>query len=125
MECSFCGVVATQICSKCKTVAYCSVEHQRLHWSTHKKNCKKKHNEAKVSDDPWSSSGGANSTSESQTNPEKITKSCRCMFCGEELLLSSEDEAVQHMEVCPALQEQLNDTRQFTLPESIRPTTGK
>jgi tetratricopeptide (TPR) repeat protein len=29
---------------------------------------------------------------------------CRCMFCGELLLLASEDEAIEHMRVCPAMQ---------------------
>jgi hypothetical protein len=48
-------------------------------------------------------------------------KECRCMFCGESLLLESEDAAVAHMEVCPSLQEQLNDTEhQFTLPQSMK-----
>jgi hypothetical protein len=48
-------------------------------------------------------------------------KECRCMFCGESLQLGSEDEAIAHMEVCPALQEQLDDTEhQFTLPESMK-----
>jgi hypothetical protein len=122
MECGFCGVVATQICSKCKTVAYCGVEHQRLHWSTHKHSCKKQSKQTKVSKDeePWPSA----SSDGKEEKSDPVRKSCRCMFCGEELILSSEDEAVQHMEVCPALQEQLNDSRQFTLPESIRPTTG-
>lgn len=48
-------------------------------------------------------------------------KECRCMFCGEGLLLESQEAAVAHMEVCPCLQEQLNDTEhQFTLPQSMK-----
>lgn len=48
-------------------------------------------------------------------------RECRCMFCGEALLLESEEAAVAHMEVCPCLQEQLNDTEhQFTLPQSMK-----
>lgn len=29
------------ICSGCRRVSYCCKEHQRLHWKTHKKHCKK------------------------------------------------------------------------------------
>jgi hypothetical protein len=42
------------------------------------------------------------------------------MFCGENLILSSEDEAVDHMRVCPALQEQLQSKDQFTVPSMIK-----
>jgi tRNA G10 N-methylase Trm11 len=56
---------------------------------------------------------------------ESTKRSCRCMFCGDEMVLGSEEEAIEHMERCPALQEQLNDSRQFTLPESIKPTVLK
>jgi len=41
------------------------------------------------------------------------------MFCGEELILSSEDAAIAHMAACPSLQEQLNGSGQFTLPSDI------
>jgi hypothetical protein len=42
------------------------------------------------------------------------------MFCGEVLILSSEEEAVNHMRVCPALQEQLESKAQFTVPSMIQ-----
>lgn len=42
------------------------------------------------------------------------------MFCGENMVLSNEEEAVDHMKVCPALQEQLTSTDQFTIPKSIQ-----
>eukprot|EP01031_Cornospumella_fuschlensis_P034025 gene34025-41181_t len=45
---------------------------------------------------------------------------CRCMFCGEQQLLASEEEAVEHMRVCPALQEQLQSKEQFTVPSMVR-----
>jgi hypothetical protein len=52
---------------------------------------------------------------------QKEVKECRCMFCGESMVLGSEEEAIAHMEVCPSLQEQLNDTEnQFTLPSSMK-----
>lgn len=55
------------------------------------------------------------------TPPLEELKECRCMFCGESLLLGSEEEAIAHMEVCPCLQEQLDDTdHQFTLPTSMK-----
>ena len=48
-------------------------------------------------------------------------RQCRCMFCGDSLLLESEDAAIAHMETCPALQEQLDDKdNQFTLPTSMK-----
>lgn len=43
-ECAYDGcTVATKLmrCSACKGVAYCSRQHQRLHWKTHKQQCKK------------------------------------------------------------------------------------
>ena len=45
---------------------------------------------------------------------------CRCMFCGEELVLSSEDEAIQHMKVCSSLQEQFASSDQFTIPSAVK-----
>lgn len=45
---------------------------------------------------------------------------CRCMFCGEEMLLDSEDEAIKHMNICIALQEQLSSSQQFTIPTTIQ-----
>ena len=42
------------------------------------------------------------------------------MFCGNELVLSSEDEAIEHMKVCSSLQEQLASKDQFTIPSVIR-----
>lgn len=44
----------------------------------------------------------------------------RCMFCGEQLVLGSENDAVDHMRVCVALQEQLESSEQFTIPKAIR-----
>lgn len=51
------------------------------------------------------------------TTAEK--RECRCMFCGEILILASEEEAVAHMGVCPAMQEQLNGFGAFTIPKEI------
>jgi hypothetical protein len=42
------------------------------------------------------------------------------MFCGDEIILASEEEAVDHMKICPALQEQLAGKEQFTIPSVIR-----
>jgi hypothetical protein len=46
--CGYCAVstglvdlsVATQQCQRCKIACYCSPEHQRMHWATHKKYCR-------------------------------------------------------------------------------------
>lgn len=48
------------------------------------------------------------------------SRHCRCMFCGEQLKLSSENEAVEHMRVCVALQEQLASKEQFTVPSAVK-----
>jgi len=40
MRCATCGASAALRCSKCKQVHYCSREHQRQHWKTHKPSCK-------------------------------------------------------------------------------------
>ncbi len=43
-SCGFdeCNEVATKQCSACKSVYYCSEDHQRAHWKTHKAICVKK-----------------------------------------------------------------------------------
>ena len=119
MLCAYCGIESRNICSRCKSVSYCGVEHQKEHWKIHKIDCKKlkylheKSLESKEIEEK--------SIKEEEETKEIVRKSCRCMFCGSELVISSEEEAIKHMEVCPALQEQLNDvTNQFTLPESMR-----
>lgn len=38
--CEVCGKPAEQKCSACKSVFYCSREHQKNHWKEHMKNCK-------------------------------------------------------------------------------------
>ena len=37
-----CGAEATKRCTACGVVGYCSREHQKSHWKTHKAECKKK-----------------------------------------------------------------------------------
>ena len=54
----------------------------------------------------------------SETKPE--VRECRCMFCGSMIVATAQEDTVAHLEVCPALQEQLDDPRQFTLPKSMR-----
>ena len=38
-RCPVCGVLATKVCSRCRKMSYCCVEHQKVHWKTHKKEC--------------------------------------------------------------------------------------
>ena len=54
------------------------------------------------------------------SNVNEDHRQCRCMFCGDELKLSSEEAAVDHMRVCVALQEQLQSKDQFTIPSVVR-----
>jgi len=39
-SCAVCSKEGRHICSGCKTVRYCSKEHQVVHWKEHKTNCK-------------------------------------------------------------------------------------
>ena len=39
--CVCCGTRTTQKCSACECVSYCSPDHQRAHWPTHKIECRK------------------------------------------------------------------------------------
>ena len=64
------------------------------------------------------SENGTSANCNAEKESEKRTG--RCMFCGEELVLGSEDDAVNHMRVCPALQEQLASKDQFTIPTMLR-----
>lgn len=57
---------------------------------------------------------------EKTASDEQEKKTVRCMFCGDQLILASEEEAVDHMRVCVALQEQLESKDQFTIPKKIR-----
>jgi hypothetical protein len=36
-KCPVCDKEATKCCSRCKSVYYCSVEHQKQHWKVHKR----------------------------------------------------------------------------------------
>lgn len=39
-NCAICGLPAKNFCSACKSVKYCSAEHQKKHWKTHKVDCR-------------------------------------------------------------------------------------
>lgn len=73
-----------------------------------------------IDSDIKSSEKVTTSSSNTQNSNSSESRQCRCMFCGESLLLNSEDEAVNHMEVCPALQEQLDSKKQFHIPSMVQ-----
>jgi len=105
-------------CSRCKKVKYCCAEHQKLDWNTHKRNCS-------AGPSPIPATGNADVPSENKGSDVPLGQStdqrhCRCMFCGEALVLGSEEEAVGHMKVCVALQEQLASKDQFTVPSIVK-----
>lgn len=144
-----CNMPASKRCSRCKTTFYCSIEHQKEDWAVHKLNCPKisadttannsgttKQNNNNLSTEfPSSSSrkktnnvSGNDATSEGSQNSNTDSieqRSCRCMFCGENLILANETEAVDHMRVCPALQEQLASKDQFTIPSVLQDKIDK
>ena len=97
-------------CGRCKNpdVLYCGQAHQSQHWRTHKVSCV-----TLATANTAASDAGA-----AQAN-EPASRMCRCMFCGQELCLQSEDEAIQHMGVCPALGAQLQSKGQFHIPDDI------
>ena len=39
-HCAVCGAVSSMCCGKCRSVYYCGKEHQKGHWTTHKRLCK-------------------------------------------------------------------------------------
>lgn len=102
-----CEEVGKFTCSRCKVAKYCCSDHQKQDWSIHRKNCK------------------AHEFKNSDMTEKSEKRECRCMFCGEMLILSSEAEAIHHMEVCPALQEQLNGKEDVTIPGFIRNKLGQ
>lgn len=38
-QCAVCDKTSNQRCGRCRSIFYCSVDHQRQHWSQHKPNC--------------------------------------------------------------------------------------
>jgi len=135
-------------CSRCKKSFYCCQQHQKHHWKIHKIDCKNSITIAnsnscrrKLSNDRIDRYAGEGSLFDENkkyddyksNNTDNIDdkkndnndndcdnkRICRCMFCGEELLLGSEDEAIKHMSICNALQEQLSSNHQFTIPTTI------
>jgi hypothetical protein len=107
-----CTLIGKSRCSGCHASYYCSKQHQTKHWKSHKAECKERQSSNRKEAESDKSVSKGTTLSE--------LRSCRCMFCGEELEFASEAEAIDHMKVCPALQEQLNDDNQFTLPESMK-----
>mmetsp|Transcript_15099 Transcript_15099/g.16377 ORF Transcript_15099/g.16377 Transcript_15099/m.16377 type:complete len:125 (-) Transcript_15099:229-603(-) len=99
-------------CSRCQIAYYCSPDHQKLHWKEHKPTCTR-HIEQKTNETV------VNSTPD-DVKDDKEKRICRCMFCGESLLLESEEAAIEHMGVCPALQEQLQSKEPITVPSMVK-----
>jgi hypothetical protein len=101
-------------CSQCKTVFYCSPEHQKFHWKIHKTVCAAPNSTKNIINSSNSNStiySGIANTSlsgrETTGNNKESSSDCRssksesrisrCMFCGESLVLSCEEDAVSHM----------------------------
>ena len=125
--CSFpgCEQVAYERCSKCKTAHYCSKLHQSRHWvGQHKNECSDIKKVIASSSSSYEASSPAPAPAPTPTPPLSSpvggSRECRCMFCGKIETYNSEEEAVEHMQTCPALVEQLDDEGQFTLPKSMR-----
>ena len=112
-SCEVCSTAATNRCSKCRVVFYCSAECQKKDWKKHKNSCK---NQYKKGPSPPPSQ----QQQPQQQQQQEEMRECRCMFCGEVNQFKSEEEATAHLDVCPAFNEQMDSKEQFTLPESMR-----
>jgi hypothetical protein len=120
--CTFdgCSNSASLRCSRCKLAYYCCGDHQKSDWRRHKSECQSQITSASSST-PSVAKTYTSQTILKENNVETSEKrSCRCMFCGDEMILSSEEEAIDHMKVCPALQEQLDSKEQFTIPKVLQ-----
>jgi len=98
-------------CSRCKQQLYCGPDHQKQHFPVHKQTCR-----APAASPPPAPAGASSRTAEA----EEEVRVGRCMFCGEQVQMRSEEEAVDHMRQCPALQEQLASKDQFTIPSMLK-----
>jgi prefoldin subunit 4 len=47
--CPVCQAPGPKVCAGCSKVGYCTKEHQREHWPTHKKTCEQKHKQTETS----------------------------------------------------------------------------
>ncbi len=114
-KCGVLGCIATAKlrCSKCKTQHYCSAEHQRTDWASHRRSCRtaKEREKEKIRppQPPENEESGGDGSRQS-----------RCFFCGENIVMKDEYDAQLHMQECPALQEQLASKDQFTIPKALR-----
>ena len=76
MECALPGCVLTQglkVCSRCKSVKYCSVQHQKDDWPSHKTVCRPP---KQLSSPTMSSQSSMNSSSSSSsTSTPKLSHS--------------------------------------------------
>ena len=128
-----CKAVSTQRCSRCKIVYYCSVEHQKENWKAHKVQCSSFDSIQGVKIEKTPEASSVKDRTDAIPSDNEFVKDAgsvasdvggkrqsRCMFCGEQLVLESEDDAVDHMRICPALQEQLASSDQFTIPTMLR-----
>jgi len=95
-----------------------------MDWKYHKTTCGKVESPSKpaqTSAAPAETAASSSAISAPVAASEIAEKrECRCMFCGENLVMGSEAEAVEHMRVCPALQEQLQSKDQFHIPSMFR-----
>jgi hypothetical protein len=107
-----CVLVGKYRCSACHDACYCSEDHQKLHWRRHKSQCRRKTSDK---EEQLIQQQDVHSCA-----PVVEKRECRCMFCGENMILASEEEAVQHMAVCPCLQEQLQSKEPITVPSVLR-----
>ncbi len=115
-----CNQLSQLRCSGCRLVFYCSQEHQKIDWKRHKVVCKL-NRKTEIIETIDLTTCATNSQQPLEQKAADIQKrECRCMFCGESLMLESEEEAMNHMMECCALQEQLASKDQFTIPSMFK-----
>jgi hypothetical protein len=103
--CQFCGHTKDlRVCSNCKAIAYCSVDHQRADWARHKTVCKTFQSvlELPIHDD--TDGNDSNSHNAWWRNRQATLKAARVlhsMICGSPLSgVSRDGKAWSHLLLC-------------------------
>jgi hypothetical protein len=124
-----CDAAASLRCSRCKSQHYCSAAHQKSDWSSHKRTCQSADaawKAAKKAEKEWKEEqqqASGNNNNNNNISPPTAgdgSRESRCFFCGEMIVMKDEFDGELHMRECPALQEQLASTDQFTIPKALR-----
>lgn len=106
--CAMCGCKASNVCSKCKAISYCSREHQTKHWREHKLQCSvisKSTSESKSESDAFL----IKSLESDQKSPVRLPTKQTLVFPEFDLSISS--EILEDLEKVDALNKSVLEAR--------------